>query len=105
MPEHLRAQPCLSHDEVRHAQAALGIEQQEGSPQDVEWAIDDRRRLPTGFFLLQHRPETTWASRPAGAPYDPVEYALRNVFGVPRPRPRHADLPAPAAAPSIGCRS
>ena len=47
------------------------------------------RPFPDSVFILQHRPETTWAApaaEPASAPeksFDPVRYALRNVFKVP----------------------
>jgi hypothetical protein len=36
-------------------------------------------------FFLQHRPETTWPGKAAKAEkaFDPVQYALRNVFKVP----------------------
>jgi hypothetical protein len=40
-------------------------------------------------FFLQHRPETTWtggqpaAGEQAAPAFDPVKYALRNVFKVP----------------------
>jgi len=82
-PESLRTEPALSHDEVRHvAEVAAAIEQQEGCPQDVEWAFDERLAFPRNFFLLQHRPETVWSRQPESTPFDPVEYALRNVFGV-----------------------
>jgi phosphoenolpyruvate synthase/pyruvate phosphate dikinase len=63
-------------------------------PQDVEWAIARDLPLPDSVFILQHRPETTWdasaspdsaataATEPAPG-FDPVKYALRNVFKVP----------------------
>jgi pyruvate,water dikinase len=92
---------------------ALAIEAAEGGvPQDVEWAVARDLPFPDSVFILQHRPETTWtpaaadrqtagteaaaaagedASGPAAdaaAPgtqkaFDPVQYALRNVFKVP----------------------
>ena len=61
-------------------------------PQDVEWAIARGLDFPDSVFFLQHRPETTWTAPPAAqaaapepAPkaFDPVQYALRNVFKVP----------------------
>ncbi len=91
LPPGLAQAPCLTDDEVRYicAQAAA-IEEAEGTPQDVEWAIARDLDFPDGVFFLQHRPETTWATTtpaPAGpAParsFDPVQYALRNVFKVP----------------------
>jgi len=56
-------QPSLTNDEVK-AVAALAkrAEQHYGSPQDVEWAIDE-----TGVVLLQSRPETVWWRKPVEA--------------------------------------
>jgi pyruvate,water dikinase len=89
LPAELAQAPCLSDDEVRYiCRQAAAIEAAEGTPQDVEWAI--ARDQDDGVFFLQHRPETTWgATPPADAPpaparsFDPVQYALRNVFKVP----------------------
>jgi pyruvate, water dikinase len=96
LPAELAQAPCLSDDEVRYiCQQAAAIEEAEGAPQDVEWAIARDLDLPDSVYFLQHRPETTWASAapestpPAGTPaapapsFDPVQYALRNVFKVP----------------------
>jgi pyruvate,water dikinase len=58
-------------------------------PQDVEWAIARDLDFPDSVYFLQHRPETTWQARqaapeaPAAKAFDPVQYALRNVFRVP----------------------
>jgi pyruvate,water dikinase len=83
-----------------------------GMPQDVEWAVARDLPFPDSVFFLQHRPETTWTggqdagptpaagtapTGTAGSPpdaqaapaaaaepaFDPVKYALRNVFKVP----------------------
>jgi len=64
-------EPSLSTEEVK-AVAALAkrAEQHYGSPQDVEWAIDD-----TGVVLLQSRPETVWSRKPADGPSKP-SYSL-----------------------------
>ena len=86
------ARACLTDDEVRYlARQATRIEAAEGgAPQDVEWAIARGLPFPDSVFILQHRPETTWTAGPpdAGAAepaagFDPVRYALRNVFRVP----------------------
>ena len=90
----LAARPCLDDDEVRYLCAkAAEIESREGVPQDVEWAIARGSPLPHSVFILQHRPETAWAQTPEapggpaaptqGKAFDPVQYALRNVFKVP----------------------
>jgi pyruvate, water dikinase len=105
LPAGLGAQACLSEREVRYiCQQAAAIEAAEGVPQDVEWAIARDLDFPDSVFFLQHRPETTWTRQPRQAPpepgqktpdqatpdpapkpaaFDPVQYALRNVFKVP----------------------
>jgi pyruvate,water dikinase len=104
----LAGQLCLTDEEVRYLCAqAVAIEAASGGePQDVEWAIAHNLPFPDSVFFLQHRPETTWAGdagsggpgsggtvpdpapapqQPAAEPaFDPVEYALRNVFKVPK---------------------
>ena len=105
LPAELAQTPCLSDDEVRYiCRQATAIEEAEGMPQDVEWAIARDLDVPDSVYFLQHRPETTWATTtpaapPSGTPggtpggpasadapatsFDPVQYALRNVFKVP----------------------
>jgi pyruvate,water dikinase len=92
LPAELAGTPCLTDDEVRYiCRQAAAIEAAEGTPQDVEWAIARDLDVPHSVYFLQHRPETTWAavtpeSGPTPAPatsFDPVQYALRNVFKVP----------------------
>jgi phosphoenolpyruvate synthase/pyruvate phosphate dikinase len=76
VPDHLRDRPCLEEDQLRRLCAeAVRLADDEGAPQDVEWAFDRAGEL----YLLQHRPITT-GPPPA---YDPIQYALGNVFGVP----------------------
>jgi pyruvate, water dikinase len=104
LPAELAARACLTEDEVRYiCERAVAIEEASGGvPQDVEWAVARDLPLPDSVFFLQHRPETTWTqadsgpqagsapgpAAPAGEPaapkaFDPVQYALRNVFKVP----------------------
>ena len=98
LPAELAQTACLTDDEVRYiCRQAAAIEEAEGTPQDVEWAIARDLEVPDSVYFLQHRPETTWAAAapesgaasarapaPAPAPsFDPVQYALRNVFKVP----------------------
>jgi pyruvate, water dikinase len=97
LPAELAQAPCLSDDEVRYlCRQAVAIEAAEGTPQDVEWAVAGDREIPDRVYFLQHRPETTWtaagsapppappAAEPApGGGFDPVQYALKNVFKVP----------------------
>ena len=109
LPDDLTGRACLSEEEVRYiCERATAIEAAAGGmPQDVEWAVARDRPFPDSVFFLQHRPETTWTGGPAapddsaatddsGTPgetsatgeagkpaFDPVKYALRNVFKVP----------------------
>jgi pyruvate,water dikinase len=101
LPADLAQAPCLTDDEVRYiCQRAAAIEAAEGTPQDVEWAIARDLDFPGSVFFLQHRPETTWGTNtvppntvppdtvppdtvPPARSFDPVQYALRNVFKVP----------------------
>jgi pyruvate, water dikinase len=104
LPADLASEPCLSDDEVRYlCDKAAEIEAAEGVPQDVEWAIAKHLPFPDSVFFLQHRPETSWSTPPEAVPrqparsvrdsaspgeppedgFDPVKYALRNVFKVP----------------------
>ena len=98
LPAELAQTPCLTDDEVRYiCRQAAAIEEAEGTPQDVEWAIARDLDVPDSVYFLQHRPETTWAATTPAAPrpgprprrrlgsksFDPVQYALRNVFKVP----------------------
>jgi pyruvate,water dikinase len=93
LPADLTGRPCLTGDEVRYiCERAVAIESAAGGlPQDVEWAIARDLPFPDSVYFLQHRPETTWtAGSPTPAPagpaqpaFDPVQYAVRNVFKVP----------------------
>jgi pyruvate,water dikinase len=103
LPDDLIGQACLTDEEVRYiSERAAAIEAAAGGmPQDVEWAVARDRPFPDSVYILQHRPETTWATPPGTAPvesgsvaipaaakaaepvFDPVQYALRNVFKVP----------------------
>jgi len=93
LPAELAERACLEDHEVRYlCQKAAEIEDAEGVAQDVEWAIARSLPFPDSAYILQHRPETTWAATPAPTPasaaagpgqaFDPVQYALRNVFKV-----------------------
>jgi pyruvate,water dikinase len=66
VPEELRAQPCLSDEEIlRLTEIGRRIEAHYSHPQDVEWAID---RGLGELFILQSRPETVWSRKPRLAP-------------------------------------
>jgi pyruvate,water dikinase len=105
LPGELAAQKCLAPHEVRYlCRQAIAIEDAaspegtgrggpggQGTAQDVEWAIARGLPFPDSVYILQHRPVTTLAAPeeppravpPPGPAFDPVQYALRNVFRVP----------------------
>jgi pyruvate, water dikinase len=91
LPADLARTPCLDDEEVRYlCLKAAELEAAEGVPQDVEWAIARDTPFPESLFVLQHRPETTWPGKttapavpaPPEKAFDPVQYALRNVYKV-----------------------
>jgi pyruvate,water dikinase len=85
LPDELATRESLAPHEVRYLcrQAAAIEDAAGGVPQDVEWAIARGLPFPDSVFILQHRPVTT-PTAPAPRPaFDPVQYALRNVFRVP----------------------
>jgi pyruvate,water dikinase len=105
LPDDLIAEECLTSEEVQYiCEQAVAIESAAGgAPQDVEWAVARGLPFPDCVYILQHRPETTWTTSQAAPPeaavesgsvaipapeaekpaFDPVQYALRNVFKVP----------------------
>jgi len=69
VPEDRRHAPSISDEELRTiAQAAKTIERTFRCPQDIEWAIDEKRVESGGVVILQSRPETVWSKRQAQTP-------------------------------------
>ena len=65
VPEDLRAQPCLSDEEIgRLAEIGRRIEAHYARPQDVEWAID---RALGELFILQSQARDRLGQQAAGA--------------------------------------
>ncbi len=55
VPQEMKDKPVLSDETItRLAQYGVQIENHYKSPQDIEWAVDERNRI----FILQARPET-----------------------------------------------
>jgi pyruvate,water dikinase len=53
IPDNLRGKPCLTHSQIKEiVKYALKIEAYFGTPQDIEWAIDNNGDV----FILQCRP-------------------------------------------------
>jgi len=62
------AAPSISDAEaVELARVAIQMEDAQGVPQDLEWAVDADPQGARTVRLLQARPETVWANRPAGS--------------------------------------
>ena len=60
----LQDKPALLPAEaVELARIAIRMEEQQGCPQDLEWAIDVDDAGARRIWLLQSRPETVWAHR------------------------------------------
>jgi pyruvate,water dikinase len=61
------AAPAITDGEaVELARVAILMENAQGVPQDLEWAVDVDAAGTRAVRLLQARPETVWANRPAG---------------------------------------
>lgn len=85
VPAHDCDLPSLSREEVtRVARTAIALEREEGVPIDIEWAFETSAIPPNDFYLLQYRPVTGLAPLEGddAEPFDPVQYALKSVFGV-----------------------
>jgi len=60
--EEIRATPCLTDDQIKFlADYALVIEKHYDTPQDIEWALDEKNN----FFILQTRPLKILKEKPA----------------------------------------
>jgi pyruvate, water dikinase len=81
VPEPLRDRPCLNEAEIAAlAQIGRRVEDLYGVPQDIEWAITGNAGNGDGIVLLQSRPETAWARRPAAPVATPRPRAVDHVF-------------------------
>ena len=80
-PNKLRRNPSLSDQEItRLRDIGRKIERHYGSPQDIEWAIDQSGEI----FILQSRPETVWSSKeqpPVARPAADAVVHVMNIFG------------------------
>ena len=90
LPPKEAAAPCLTESQVQSlAQIAVALEQHFGSPQDIEWAVDENGHI----FILQSRPLRQSAPAPrqdrttrniSPAPQCPplIQHGVRAVGGV-----------------------
>jgi pyruvate,water dikinase len=82
VPAERRERPSLeAADLIALTELGRKVERHRGSPQDIEWAVDDAGRL----HVLQVRPETVWSRRdakPVAAPApSAVAMVLRGLVG------------------------
>jgi pyruvate,water dikinase len=81
-----RRKACCLEDAQVLALAQVGrqVEKHYGSPQDIEWALDQEGHIR----LLQSRPETVWATRDKAPVARPAASAFDHIFsalGGPKP--------------------
>jgi pyruvate,water dikinase len=92
VPDERRNAPSISDVELLAiARAAKTIERAFRCPQDIEWAIDEKRVESGGVVILQSRPETVWSKKKAEAPKPATAFGVSAVLGA---------LVAPMAAKS-----
>jgi len=73
LPAERQQQPAISDEEaVELAAIAIRMEEVQGCPQDLEWAIDRDSTGARSIRLLQSRPETVWANRAVATPDQPT---------------------------------
>jgi pyruvate,water dikinase len=78
-PEDLRRVPCLSDSEIFELRdIARTVERHYGTPQDIEWAIDQSGKT----LLLQSRPETVWSAKQRAPVAKPVDNPLQHVMKI-----------------------
>ena len=79
VPAELQDRPSISDEEIAELVAiARRVEAHYGSPQDIEWAVDDGGEV----FLLQSRPETVWADKDRAAKAAPAARPFDHVFNL-----------------------
>lgn len=72
-----RSAPCVSDEELGElAKIGKSVERHYGSPQDIEWSIDQSGAV----YLLQSRPETVWANKDAKPVVETKSTAMDHVF-------------------------
>jgi pyruvate,water dikinase len=73
---------CLTDAEILAvARLAKELEQKNGCPQDVEWAIDADLPEGSNLLALQARPETVWSQKPADKPKSTYATGMMGIVG------------------------
>lgn len=71
VPEQKQAVACLQDYElIELTKMGTMVEDHFGSPQDIEWVIDDNLQFPENIFVVQARPEKTFETFKAKPRYD-----------------------------------
>lgn len=74
VPQERKEIQCLSDEEaLRVAEYAKMVEAHYGTPQDMEWAVDESLPFPANIFLVQTRPITVSMEKKQG---DSTEYIV-----------------------------
>jgi len=61
VPADEQSEPCLDDRELEElTEIGKRLERHFGTPQDVEWVLDESLPFPDNVFVVQSRPETTW---------------------------------------------
>lgn len=82
MPNRLRNEPILTDEQVQAVvDTVLSVEDHYGYPVDVEWVLSRHRREGEPMTVVQARPVTVHADKPAVPTWDPVKYAAKYAFG------------------------
>ena len=64
IPHERQELQCIEDEEIHElVRYAKRIEEYYGSPQDIEWAIDQQKPFPFNIFMVQSRPETVWSQK------------------------------------------
>jgi len=77
VPPEKQEQQCLSDEEILElVELAKRIDKHYGTPQDIEWAVDQDLPFPENVFIVQSRPETVWSTKLVEATSAKVESAV-----------------------------
>jgi pyruvate, water dikinase len=78
VPSEKQDMACLNDDEiVQLVRMGIVVEDYFGSPQDIEWVIDEGIQFPDNIFLVQARPEKTFETYKPKPIYDDSESLMR----------------------------
>ena len=80
VPEKMQGISCISDEEVIEiAKVAKSVETKCGSPQDMEWAIDNDLPFPKSIFWLQTRPAKVKAAAPVSSADNIINVMIKRL--------------------------